>query len=83
MGKTNVLSTEQNEDTPPSSLQVEGHTVEVLRKDGATMYLGRLLSLSSIQEVELTHRLERDWKKFMMNKAQLCSKDFRLVDRLK
>ena len=46
------------------------------------MYLGWLLSLSNIQEVELTHRLERAWKKLMVNKAQLCSKDFRLVDSL-
>ena len=60
-----------------------GNKVEVLPHDGATAYLGRALSLSNTQEVELQNRLDAAWKKFHANKAQLCNKNYPLLARLK
>ena len=47
------------------------------------MYLGRLLPLQSLHDVELAHRLKRAWAKFMSYKKELCGKCYRLRDRLK
>ena len=46
-------------------------------------YLGRRLNLARLHDTELEHRLEKGWKKFFANKADLCGKHAALNVRLK
>ena len=64
-------------------LQVNGHKIKVLPPNGSTMYLGRLLSIQDVHNVEIKHRLKRAWAKFMVYKKELCGKAYPLRDRLK
>jgi hypothetical protein len=84
MGKTKILANEwAHSGTTSKHVAVSGHKIEVLPLGGTTMYLGRLLSLDTIHETELEHRLERAWKKFHVWKHVLCNRSYSLRHRLK
>ena len=57
--------------------------VDVLPWGSSVDYLGRRLNLARLHDTELEHRLEKGWKKFFANKADLCGKHAALSVRLK
>eukprot|EP00973_Karenia_brevis_P066961 9311015-Karenia_brevis.AAC.1 len=76
MGKTKILSNTLEGVATPGQMWIGGAKVEILPFTGSTMYLGRLLSMSALHDVELDHRLDRAWKSFGRFKTELCSKSF-------
>jgi len=80
IGKTKVLTSEnqggEEEMEEARHLEVRGNKIEILKKDGLTMYLGRLLSLQNPHDVELDNRIKKGWKKFMSLKNELCGKAY-------
>ena len=80
--KTKVL-TWDDEASPHPSVQVGENEVDVLAERDSERYLGRKLSLDSPHEVELANRIAAGWGAFHKHKAELCSKFYCFVDRLK
>ena len=66
-----------------TSLRVQGMELEVLPVEGATKYLGRKISFRKNTQVEVTHRIELAWKKFMMLKTELTDKSYPLKNSLR
>ena len=84
MGKTKVMTTETTgEGKQQKAMKVKGSKIEILRKEESTMYLGRLLNIVNLHDVELDHRIKQGWKKFMTQKEMLCGKAYPLRDRLR
>ena len=81
--KTQILANEYINEPRGKLLSIGSSQIEVLPVDGATKYLGRLLSISNIHDKELEHRIELGWKRFFANKAELCGKHIRWTTRLK
>jgi hypothetical protein len=81
--KTKILANEYIKERRGRFMSIGSTHIEVLPADGATKYLGRLLSLSSIHDMELDHRIGLGWKRFFANKAELCGKHIRWSTRLK
>jgi hypothetical protein len=65
------------------SVKVDTMDIEVLEPGESTMYLGRALSLTETNDVELKHRLKKAWAKFGMLKRELTDKAIPLHLRLK
>eukprot|EP00973_Karenia_brevis_P093879 12419592-Karenia_brevis.AAC.1 len=80
-GKTKILT--NSIDFKGGRVELSGGHVEILSGTAHTEYLGRRLCLNNSVDVELHGRIEKAWKKFFSWKAELCSKGFRLIDRLK
>ena len=84
MGKTKILTNRfAREDLGVQHCEVQGEKVEILSVDDTVMYLGRKLSLSQPQEVELESRMHAAWATFMKNRSVLCSRKYPLQARLK
>ena len=82
-GKTKILRMDDGYSRSSPPMLIDGLKIEVLSREGSTMYLGRLLSAHNTQDTELDFRIERAWKKFFAHKSELCGKGYRLRDRLK
>ena len=61
-------------------MEVRGQKIGIV---DAVEYLGRKHSFKDLHETELDHRISKTWDKFMMMKGELCSKHYRLQDRLR
>ena len=87
MGETKVLTSEnqggEEEMEEARHLEVRGNKIDILKKDGPTMYPGRLLSLQNPHDVELDNRIKKGWKKFLSLKHELCGRAYPLRDRLR
>ena len=81
MGKAKIMTSEEIGEK--KTVKVQGKSIEILPKEEATMHLGRLLSLQKMQDIEIEHRLQKGWKKFMSNKDILCGKSYPMRDRLR
>ena len=57
--------------------------VDVLDERTAERYLGRKLCFESSQQTELNNRIASGWAAFHKNKGELCSKFYRLQDRVR
>jgi hypothetical protein len=83
-GKTKCLSNlVDHERDGDGAVEVDGRPVQVLKYMESTMYLGRALCFGELHDAEIRHRMTQAWKKFMINKSELCCKHYPLQDRLK
>jgi hypothetical protein len=57
--------------------------IEVLDAEASNMYLGRALTLTSTQDIEIYYRLKKVWSKFGVNRQELTDKAIPLRLRLK
>ena len=84
MGKTKILANSfAHSATTSGHLKIKGKQIEILPTNGSTMYLGRLLCMSSLHDTEIDHRIDKAWKAFWSLKRELCNKSYRLHVRLK
>ena len=60
-----------------------GEKIEVLAGDRSTMYLGRALSLQSVQDTEIKHRMSRAWANFAVRQKELTDDTYSLKSRMK
>ena len=47
--------------------KVGEHKIEILPTDGSTMYLGRLLCINNLHDVELEHRHSGRWAEHIVS----------------
>ena len=57
--------------------------IEILPLNGAVKYLGRKVSFENFQGVEIQHRVQAAWAKFMSSKDELTGKQYALKQRLR
>ena len=83
--KTKILTnvSKQNGRPVKKSLEVDGINIEVLAIDAAIKYLGRMISFSDFQGVEIQNRIRATWGKFMCYKQELTNKNLSLNSRLR
>ena len=55
-------------------LIVDELLIEILRLEGTTKYLGRLMSFNDPHGTEIDNRIKAAWKAFFANKEVLCIK---------
>ena len=84
-GKTKILfnGVGRNVGPAPGVVNVAGDEIEVLPGDRNTMYLGRALSLQSVQDTEIKHRMSRAWDKFAVYQKELTNNTYLLTSRRK
>jgi hypothetical protein len=83
MGKTKILNNGLGNSQQIKEVHVHGRSVEVLRRESTTMYLGRALNLCQPHDPELGHRISSGWAKFAKFKKELTDKDYSLYQRLR
>jgi hypothetical protein len=81
MGKTKVLSN-SNENTGGHIL-MKGKSIEVVSFSSSTEYLGRLLTMDSLHDTEISNRIQKGWSKFFVFKSELCGKHVSIKDKFK
>ena len=81
--KTKILHNNIGYGSRVRSGKIQGMNIEVLGPTESTLYLGKALSLTTVHETELAHRLRKGWAKFGMNKQMLLDKLIPLSSRLK
>ena len=81
--KTKIMRNGYGKSFTHNSVDIDGRAFEVLPKDGASMYLGRLLTLSKTHDVELKHRLKKAWAKFAVFRNELTNKAYSIYQRLR
>ena len=84
-GKTKILSNvrkrkgqEQHEHA-----KVGQASIEILKHEDSTKYLGRKLTFANYHETEIDNRIDNAWRKFHTLKAELCNKYYSLRHRLR
>jgi len=80
--KTKVIWNGQGQGTTAKNLFVNRRQFEILGSSDSTMYLGRLFSFRSSQDVELKNRVDKAWAKFGMFRNELTNKCYDLVKRV-
>ena len=80
MGKSKVMHNGKGAESRCSSIEVQGKKLDIV---DAVEYLGRKHSFQKMHETELDHRISKAWGKFITQKSELCSKHYRLRDRLR
>ena len=65
------------------SISLDGNPVAVLDQCDSEKYLGRKLAFENCGEVEIANRLAAGWAAFHKHKNELCSKFYRLRDRVR
>jgi len=81
-GKTRVM-TWNGAAFPHASVSVAGNGVKILPETESERYLGRKLSFADCYGVELNNRIASAWAAFHNHKSELCSRYYRLTDRVK
>ena len=82
-GKTKVLWNGQGRGSTTATAEIEAKSFDILDEEGSTEYLGRMLNLSEIHDVELQSRVGKAWRKFGVFRDELTSKHYPLSQRLK
>ena len=83
IGKTKILNNGIGFGQNVKQVVVNGRNIEVLSRKEGTLYLGRLLTLNQVHEVELKHRISQAWKKFGVYRCELVDKNIPLYQRLR
>ena len=84
MGKTKILANKHARDSVDTEeIIVAGENLDILGADEVTMYLGRHLTLNRTHATEFDARLASAWRKFMMQKSELCTNRYPLRERLR
>ena len=83
-GKTKIMTNQGDKRVAQCSKVPlgDGSNIDVLKKDAASKYLGRLVSFSNRHEVEVDNRIKQAWKKFHVQKHILCNRSFSLKKRV-
>eukprot|EP00973_Karenia_brevis_P068061 9468811-Karenia_brevis.AAC.1 len=67
----------------PSKVEVSGKQIAVITSDGTAKYLGRLIGLQNMTDIEVDNRLKLAWKRFHAQTTVLANKAYSLNQRLK
>ena len=84
--KTKVLHNSfggSRKDQNAVSMDINGMDIEILPISGHTKYLGRELSFSDPQRVEIENRIAAAWRKFYSLKQELVGRRYSLKDRMR
>ena len=73
-GKSKILRMDGCVEHSTAYLEAAGQKIEILSTGASTMYLGRLLSVDAVHDVELDHRLEKASKSFSHTKLNSVTK---------
>jgi hypothetical protein len=81
--KTKILNNGIGNGQTQQSVVVGGRSIDILKRQGSTMYLGRLLNLLEPTDTEINFRIKRAWAKFAIFKKELTDKDYSLYQRMR
>lgn len=81
--KTKILHNNIGYGSGVKSAQVKDMSIEVLGPSASAMYLGKVLSLTNTRDVELAHRINKAWVKFVAWEQELTDREVPLDLRLK
>lgn len=62
---------------------LQGKRVEIIPFTSATEYLGRMVTMDSRHDTEISNWIHKGWNKFFAFKSELCGKHISIKDKFK